>query len=98
MKLRSSRPGAHLTRSRGTREQQMQRPWLVLAGLLALSRGPAAAQVSDDVVKIGVLTDLSGPSATATGQGSVAAAQMAVDDFGGKVLGKAIALISADSQ
>jgi branched-chain amino acid transport system substrate-binding protein len=58
----------------------------------------AQAQVSDDVVKIGVLTDLSGPAATATGLGSVAAAQMAVDDFGGKVLGKPIALISADSQ
>ena len=58
----------------------------------------AQAQVSDDVVKIGVLTDLSGPAATATGPGSVAAAQMAVDDFGGKVLGKPIALISADSQ
>ena len=52
--------------------------------------GVARAQVSDDVVKIGVLTDLSGPAATATGPGSVAAAQMAVDDFGGKVLGKPI--------
>jgi branched-chain amino acid transport system substrate-binding protein len=58
----------------------------------------AQAQVSDDVVKIGVLTDLSGPAATATGLGSVAAAQMAIDDFGGKVLGKPIALVSADSQ
>src|ERR1700733_6729604 len=98
MKLGSSRPGAHLTRSRGTREKQMQRPWLVMLGLLALSSGPAAAQVSDDVVKIGVLTDLSGPSATATGQGSVAAAEMAVSDFGGTVLGKPIQVISADHQ
>ena len=48
------------------------------------------------MVKIGVLTDLSGPAATATGPGSVAAAQMAVEDFGGKVLGKPIAVISAD--
>jgi len=76
----------------------MQRPWLVMLGLLALSSGPAAAQVSDDVVKIGVLTDLSGPSATATGQGSVAAAEMAVSDFGGTVLGKPIQVISADHQ
>src|SRR5580692_10379449 len=98
MKLGSSRPGAHSTRSRGTREKQMQRPWLVMLGLLALSSGPAAAQVSDDVVKIGVLTDLSGPSATATGQGSVAAAEMAVSDFGGTVLGKPIQVISADHQ
>jgi branched-chain amino acid transport system substrate-binding protein len=58
--------------------------------------GAAQAQISNDMVKIGVLTDLSGPSATATGQGSVTAAQMAVDDFGGKVLGKPITLISAD--
>jgi branched-chain amino acid transport system substrate-binding protein len=57
-----------------------------------------AQQISDDVVKIGVLTDLSGPAATATGPGSVTAAQMAVDDFGGKVLGKPIELISADHQ
>lgn len=77
----------------------MQRTRLVLlATLFALSSGIARAQVSDDVVKIGVLTDLSGPAATATGPGSVAAAQMAVEDFGGKVLGKPIQVISADHQ
>src|SRR5262249_31574120 len=67
-----------------------------LAALLVFSAGAAQAQVSHDVVKIGVLTDLSGPGATATGPGSVTAAQMAVEDFGGKVLGKPIAVISAD--
>src|SRR6202167_2954772 len=77
---------------------KMRRPWLLMLGLLALSSGPAAAQVSDDVVKIGVLTDLSGPAATATGQGSVIAAEMAVSDFGGTVLGKPIQVISADHQ
>ena len=71
---------------------------ILLTTLLACSGGLASAQVSDDVVKIGVLTDLSGPAATATGQGSVAAAQMAVEDFGGKVLGKPIQVISADHQ
>jgi branched-chain amino acid transport system substrate-binding protein len=71
----------------------------VVAAAMALSSPPAQAQqISDDLVKIGVLTDLSGPAATATGPGSVAAAQMAVDDFGGKVLGKPIVLISADTQ
>jgi branched-chain amino acid transport system substrate-binding protein len=65
----------------------------VCAGGLVRAQG-----ISDDVVKIGVLTDLSGPAATATGPGSVAAAQMAIDDFGGKVLGKPIELISADHQ
>ena len=56
------------------------------------------AQVSDDVVKIGVLTDMTGPSSTPTGQGSVTAAQMAIDDFGGSVLGKPISLIFGDHQ
>ena len=55
-----------------------------------LASSAALAQVSDDVVKIGVLTDMNGPASTPTGQGSVTAAQMAVDDFGGKVLGKPI--------
>src|SRR6201984_1754473 len=58
----------------------------------------ALAQVSDDVVKIGVLTDMNGPASTPTGQGSVTAAQMAGDDFGGKVLGKPITVIVGDHQ
>src|SRR3979409_2222465 len=57
---------------------------------LTLSSPAALSQVSDDVVKIGVLTDMNGPESTPTGQGSVTAAQMAVDDFGGKGLGKPI--------
>jgi branched-chain amino acid transport system substrate-binding protein len=64
----------------------------------ALASSAALAQVSDDVVKIGVLTDMNGPASTPTGQGSVTAAQMAVDDFGGKVLGKPIAVIVGDHQ
>ncbi|HUZ32655.1 MAG TPA: ABC transporter substrate-binding protein [Xanthobacteraceae bacterium] len=71
---------------------------VLLTTLFAGVSGLANAQVSDDVVKIGVLTDLSGPAATATGQGSVAAAQMAAEDFGGTVLGKPIQVISADHQ
>src|SRR4051794_5567403 len=67
-----------------------------LAALLLST--PALAQVSDDVVKIGVLTDMNGPASTPTGQGSVTAAQMAVDDFGGKVLGKPISVIVGDHQ
>ncbi len=70
----------------------------LLATLFAGVSSLANAQVSDDVVKIGVLTDLSGPAATATGPGSVAAAQMAAEDFGGAVLGKPIQVISADHQ
>jgi branched-chain amino acid transport system substrate-binding protein len=74
---------------------------MTVAGALAavlLSSPPARAQISDDVVKIGVLTDMNGPASTPTGQGSVTAAQMAVDDFGGKVLGKPISVIVGDHQ
>src|SRR6202161_1837251 len=77
----------------------MQRIWLAgLAALFACVSGGASAQGSDDVVKIGVLTDMSGPGSTPTGPGSVAAAEMAVADFGGNVLGKPITVISADHQ
>src|SRR5260221_6366262 len=49
-------------------------------------------------VKIGVLNDQSGLYADVSGQGSVVAARMAVEDFGGKVLGKPIEIIFADHQ
>jgi branched-chain amino acid transport system substrate-binding protein len=59
---------------------------------------PAFAQVSDDLVKIGVLDGLSGPYADLQGTGDIVAAKMAVEDFGGKVLGKPIELVSGDLQ
>jgi branched-chain amino acid transport system substrate-binding protein len=58
----------------------------------------AKAQISGDAVKIGVLNDQSGLYADFGGRGSVIAAQMAVEDFGGKVLGKPIQILSADHQ
>ncbi|UEM02675.1 ABC transporter substrate-binding protein [Skermanella rosea] len=67
-------------------------------GALALSAGQAGAQVSGDTVRIGVLNDQSGLYADFGGRGSVIAAQMAVEDFGGKVLGKPIEVLSADHQ
>jgi branched-chain amino acid transport system substrate-binding protein len=71
----------------------------VAAALTAAFLSSAAfAQVSDDVVKIGVLTDMNGPASTPSGQGSVTAAQMAVEDFGGTVLGKPISVIVGDHQ
>jgi branched-chain amino acid transport system substrate-binding protein len=69
-----------------------------LALALASPAAAAAAKVSDDVVKIGVLTDMSGYYADLSGPGSVTAARMAVEDFGGKVLGKPIEIVSADHQ
>ena len=71
---------------------------LEISLLVGLSATGASAQVSDDIVKIGVLTDMSGPASTPTGQGSVTAAQMAVEDFGGTVLGKKIEVVFGDHQ
>ncbi|UEM20025.1 ABC transporter substrate-binding protein [Skermanella mucosa] len=68
------------------------------AGAVALSAGQAGAQVSADTVRIGVLNDQSGLYADFGGRGSVVAAEMAVADFGGKVLGKPIEILSADHQ
>jgi branched-chain amino acid transport system substrate-binding protein len=56
------------------------------------------AQVSDDFVKIGVLTDMTGVTSDVTGKGSLVAAQMAVEEFGSSVLGKPVQVIFADHQ
>ena len=69
----------------------------VFAALLALA-APVSAEISGDVVKIGVLNDMSGLYADISGPGSVEAARMAIADFGGSVAGKKIELISADHQ
>jgi branched-chain amino acid transport system substrate-binding protein len=71
---------------------------VALAFAAALLPGAALAQISDDAVKIGVLTDMNGPASTPTGQGSVTAAQMAIDDFGSTVLGKPISIVVGDHQ
>ncbi len=57
-----------------------------------------AAGISDDKVKIGVLSDMSGQYADSGGKGSVEAAKMAVEDFGAKVLGKPVEVVFADHQ
>ncbi|QRG08629.1 ABC transporter substrate-binding protein [Xanthobacter dioxanivorans] len=66
---------------------------LGLAAFLALCGGSAAW-----AVKIGVLTDMSGVIGDAAGQGSVVAAELAVEDMGGPVLGKPVEIVSADHQ
>jgi len=65
-------------------------------GLIALSGSVALGQISDDAVRIGVLDDMSGPYADIQGPGDVVAVKMAVEDFGGSVLGKPIEVISGD--
>lgn len=70
------------------------------ASAMSLHAAPSTHRVSDGIVKIGVLTDLSGVSSDNAGKGSVIAAQMAIDDFARdkRVLGAPIALVFADSQ
>ena len=65
---------------------------------LAFFAGAAQADVSDGVVKIGVLTDMAATYSDLAGQGAVIAAEMAVADFGGKAAGAPIELLSADHQ
>ena len=60
--------------------------------------GPASAQMLGDVVKIGFITDMTGLLSDTDGPGGVEAARMAIADFGGKVNGKKIELVSADHQ
>src|ERR1700688_5246664 len=77
------------------------RPIIVLYSVLAVANfgAPvASAQISDNVVRIGVLNDQSGLYANLGGQGSVIAAHMAVEDAGGTVLGKPVEIIFADHQ
>jgi len=85
---------------RGIREEQMKKRITsrligsVAAGIMAA----APVWASDDQVKIGVLTDISGQFSHESGKGAVTAVQMAVEDFGGEVLGKPIEVIFADHQ
>ncbi len=69
-----------------------------LAAVCTLAAGGAQAQVSNDVVRIGFITDMSGPYADTDGAGGLEAIRMAVADYGGKVLGKPIEVMSADHQ
>ena len=64
----------------------------------ALACTPAKADMSDGVIKIGVMNDMSGTYADLTGPGSVVAAQMAVEDAGLAAKGWKIDVISADHQ
>jgi branched-chain amino acid transport system substrate-binding protein len=69
--------------------------------ILSLVSATAIAQpasVSGDVVRIGVLTDMSGVYSDLSGKGAVEAVRMAAEDFGGQVLGKPIEVIFADHQ
>ncbi|WP_128925811.1 ABC transporter substrate-binding protein [Bradyrhizobium guangxiense] len=68
-----------------------------LACLAALSCATAALDANGPV-KLAVLDDMSGPYAENSGQGNVLAVRMAIQDFGGSLLGKPIEMMSADLQ
>ena len=82
----------------------MKRSLVIAAGAVFLSASAFAAQaedktaISDGVVKIGMIEDMSSIYADITGVGAVTAAKMAVEDFGGSVLGMPIEVVSADHQ
>ena len=72
---------------------------LLIVAAIGLVAAPAArAQVSDGIIKIGVLTDMSSLYADLSGQGSVIAARMAVEDFGAAKKGMKVEIVSADHQ
>lgn len=68
------------------------------ASAIVLSTTANAEAVSDGVVRIGVVTDMSGALSDLSGRGSVMAVRMAVEDFGGQVLGKPIEVLEMDHQ
>src|SRR3954470_14196981 len=71
---------------------------LTAAVALAFAASGVNAQVSDGVVKIGVLTDMSSLYSDIGGQGSVVAARLAVEDFGAAKKGMKVEIVSADHQ
>lgn len=71
--------------------------WLAAIGAVCAAVSPPAF-AAEDAIRIGVLTDMTGLYSDQNGQGSVTAVKMAVEDFGGKVLGKRIEVIAADHQ
>ena len=76
----------------------MMRKVLLSAASVAALTSPAVAQVSDDVVKIGILNDQSGVYADFGGKFSYQAALMAVEEVGGKVLDMPVQVVTADHQ
>ena len=78
----------------------MRRQLMLVSALAVVCLGPPAAraQISDDVVRIGILNDQSGLYADLGGPGTVVAARMAVEDAGSNVLGKPVEIVVADHQ
>ena len=67
-------------------------------GAIAMAMGLAQGAIAAETIKIGVLNDQSGVFADNGGAGSVAAAKLAIEDFGGEIAGRKIEIVSADHQ
>ena len=71
---------------------------LATTAALAILGAASVAQADDKVLRVGIITDMSGQYADGNGPGSVIAAQMAADEIGGTVAGRKIEIISGDHQ
>jgi branched-chain amino acid transport system substrate-binding protein len=76
----------------------MKRLLLLAFALLGASGGIASAQIPGNSVKVGVLSDFSGPFSDQAGKGSLIAAQMAAEDFAKESKGLKVEIVSADHQ
>src|ERR671930_1781931 len=76
----------------------MHRMISLTALAVALGCGAAQAQYTDGTIKIGVMNDMSGTYSDLSGQGSVIAARMAVEDFGAAAKGMKVEIVGADHQ
>jgi branched-chain amino acid transport system substrate-binding protein len=85
-------------RTMGRKSMRILNKLLFALSCTALASSAYAQQASDGVVKIGILNDQSGVYADFGGKSSVEAARMAVQDYGGKVLGVPVEIVSADHQ
>src|SRR5918995_5285704 len=85
-------------RIKGRNSMRILNKLLFALSCTALASSAYAQQASDGVVKIGILNDQSGVYADFGGKSSVEAARMAIQDYGGKVLGVPVEIVSADHQ
>ena len=96
MNPRIVQPRKHLTGKRRSLKTACFHTLCFALTVVVLSIQPARAMISDNEIRVGLLVDMHSTYAHITGNGSVIAAQMAIEDVGGKVAGKPIRLIHAD--
>src|SRR6187549_1459631 len=70
----------------------------VAVGAIAVGAAGAALSQNAKPLRIGVIDDLSGPNSVASGPGTIEATKMAVEDFGGKVLGRPVEVLVATDE